>query len=254
MVELVELNSNKHQGLKIRAASQIEYAGGQQIMKLRVAEVAKAVANFPVFFTREQQYGGWVLSALTSFEAQHNLFVKDGQWQSTYQPSSMQTHPLYLIQSAQQQQSYSLGILEQSSAFSQDQGHDIFEKNGQPSIYLRRLQKLLEADIKHDINTHQFCLKLQELELLKAVDLVIQYEDDRIQTVAGLHSLHEDKLQALTDQQMLELNKLGYLIPIHAMLISIYQLNLLVRKNNELPTLDKVKQLKIEVAKDKSAG
>jgi hypothetical protein len=116
------------------------------------------------------------------------------------------------------------------------------------------MQKLLEADIKNDIQTMKFSQKLQELNLLKSISLSIQYQDDSVQNLNGLHSLNEDTLHALSTKQIDELNKLGYLIPIHAMLISIYQLNSLVKKNNELQSLKAIKQLKIEVARDRTVA
>jgi hypothetical protein len=116
------------------------------------------------------------------------------------------------------------------------------------------MQKLLEADIKNDIQTMKFSQKLQELNLLKSISLSIQYQDDSVQNLNGLHSLNEDTLHALSTKQIDELNKLGYLIPIHAMLISIYQLNSLVKRNNGLQNFKPIKQLKIEVARDRTVA
>jgi hypothetical protein len=69
-----------------------------------------------------------------------------------------------------------------------------------------------------------------------------------------LHTIDEDVLHQLPTQAMEELNKQGFLIPVHAMLISLYQLNMLLRKHNDLSNFKKVKQLKIEVAKDMTAA
>jgi hypothetical protein len=41
-------------------------------------------------------------------------------------------------------------------------------------------------------------------------------------------------------------------VQIHAMLISIYQLNLLIRKHNEIQDSNKIAQLKIEIAKERA--
>ncbi|WP_299080896.1 SapC family protein [uncultured Paraglaciecola sp.] len=252
MTKLVELNSKSHQGLKVRPNCHIAMAANQQIMKLRVTETSKAVTSFPVFFTREQRTGAWVLSALTSLENGSNLFVREQQWDSAFLPSSMQTYPLFLMQSEKQENSFTIGVLEQSAAFSKETGEPLFDTQGRATLYLSRIQKLLEADIKNDMQTSHFCQKLEELGLLKSINLVIQFQDDSVQHLNGLHTLDEDKLHALSAEQLAELNKLGYLIPIHAMLISIYQLNTLVKKNNELHSMRVIKQLKIEVMKDRA--
>ena len=247
MTELVELNNKKHLDLRVKPSSNVALAAKQQIMKLRVTEVAKAVTSFPVFFTRDPRNGAWVLSALSSFEQNQNLFVKQHRWDTAFQPTSVQTHPIYLMQSPHKDNSYTLGIVEQSDAFSNEDGEPLFDSKGRPSLYLSRIQKLLEADINNDFQTMKFSEKLAELDLLKAVNLSIQYQDDSVQNLNGLHTLDEDKLQSLSESQLLELNKLGYLVPIHAMLISIYQLNSLVKKSNEGQGVRAVKQLKIEV-------
>jgi hypothetical protein len=254
MAELVKLSNTQHQTLCVRPECNLELAATQQIMKLRVTELSKAVTNFPVFFTKDQNHGGWVLSALTSFELGQNLFVDDDIWQGTYQPNSMLTHPLYLMKSDEGQNNYAIGILDKSPAFSKEQGEALFDANGNASSYLNRVTKLLETEVRGDIQTSQFSQKLLELGLLKAIDLQILYQDDSAQTLAGLHTIDEDKLQSLSAEQLAELSRLGYLIPAHAMLISIYQLNLLFRKNNECKRCNTVKSLKIEVAKDRVAA
>jgi hypothetical protein len=251
MSELVELSNNKHKQFRIKPNCAVEFSASQQIMRLRAVEIGKAVTNFPVFLTRNTHDGSGVLSALTSFDSSSNLYVKDTQWQATYQPTVMQTYPLFLMKSPKDENSYTIGIDEQSSAFSRDNGEALFDEGGKASLYLSRVKTLLEADIKNDIHTYQFIHKLQELELLKGIDLLVHYQDASVQTLTGLNTIDEDKLHALSAEQLYELNQQGYLVPIHAMLVSIYQLNLLVRYHNAMIGNRKVTQVKLEVAKDR---
>jgi len=254
MTDLVELSNSKHRHLKLKINCRIAFAATQYIIKIRVSEVAKSTTNFPVFFSRDHQNGLWVLSVLTHFNSGDNLFIDNQQWLSTYQPSSTQTYPFYLMPSPNQKNSYTIGIIEDSDAFSDEQGEPLFDHDGKASSNLNRAKTLLEADINNDIVTHQFSQKLEELNLLKAIDLQIQYHDGSLHTLAGLHTIDEDVLQQLSTKEMDELNKQGFLIPIHAMLISLYQLNMLLRKYNDLTEFNKIKQLKIEVAKDMAAA
>ena len=80
--------------------------------------------------------------------------------------------------------------------------------------------------------------------------MLVQYGDDAVQTLKGLHTLDEDKLQSLPAEQLQELSKKGYLAPIYAMLVSIFQLNALIRKHNSIDSLNNVKHVKLEVARD----
>jgi hypothetical protein len=254
MSELVELSSTQHQGLKVRVNCGVEVAATQQIVKLRVNEVGRAAGNFPIFFTRGAQDGALVLSALTSFESQQNMFVKDGQWQSTYQPTAIKTFPFFLMRSKSDEKSYTIGIDEKNQVFSKEHGELLFEGNGKASIHLSRAKVLLEADIQNDIHTFQFGKELEQIGLLKSIDLVVQYQDGTNQSITGLITIDEDKINTLSAEQLHGLNQQGYLVQIHALLISIYQLNSIIQKQNSRIDLPKVAQLKIEVAKDRAAG
>jgi hypothetical protein len=209
MSELVELSSTQHQGLKVRVNCGVEVAATQQIVKLRVNEVGRAAGNFPIFFTRSAQDGALVLSALTSFESQQNMFVKDGQWQSTYQPSAIKTFPFFLMRSKSDAKSYTIGIDEKNQVFSREHGELLFEENGKASMQLSRAKVLLEADIQNDIHTFQFGKELEQMGLLKSIDLVVQYQDGTNQSITGLITIDEDKINALSAEQLHGLNHRG---------------------------------------------
>lgn len=254
MTELVELSSSKHGKLKVVENSSVVFAARLHVVNLRVAEIGKAVSSFPVFFTRNPVTGNWVVSGIASFEQGKNLFVENDQWTATYEPTALQTYPLYLMRSPKDDNSYTVGIVEDSGAFSEQQGEALFDDNGKATLYLGKLTKLLEADIQNDIQTYQFAQQLEELGLIKSIDVLVQYDDDAVQTLKGLHTLDEDKLQSLSAEQLQELNKKGYLAPIFAMLISIFQLNALIRKHNSIDSLNNVKHVKLEVARDNAPG
>ena len=205
-------------------------------------------------FDQTAQDGALVLSALTSFESQQNMFVKDGQWQSTYQPTAIKTFPFFLMRSKSDEKNYTIGIDEKNQVFSKEHGELLFEGNGKASMHLSRAKVLLEADIQNDIHTFQFGKELEQMGLLKSIDLVVQYQDGTNQSITGLITIDEDKINTLSAEQLHGLNQQGYLVQIHALLISIYQLNSIIQKQNSRIDLPKVAQLKIEVAKDRAAG
>lgn len=254
MSTLVELSNTQHNDLKLKVQFLAEFASTQQIMRLRAVEVGKAVTSFPVFFTRDSYDGSWVLSALCSFERAHNLFVEKNQWSAIYQPTILQTYPFFLMQSPREARGYTTGIDENSDAFSREAGLAVFEQSGAASLHLSKSKALLEADIKHDFDTVKFANQVEELGLCKAIDLVVCFADGATQTLSGLYTIDEDKLQELSASMLSELNKNGHLLAIHSILLSIYQLNLLLRKHNQQHNVKKISQLKIEVAKNRVAS
>ena len=254
MAELVKLEHARHGHLKIRESCALEQASQQHLVNLRVTEVCQAVSSMPVFVTRVSDGGDWALSGICSFTAGGNLFVADGAWAALYQPSAMRTYPIYLMQAAGEKRGYTLGIDENSSAFSTENGEPLFSADGKQSLYLQRVRALLEADIGNDLQTRSFTGRLEQLGLLKAVDLLLEYESSGQQTIGGLHTMDEDVLKSLSADALAELHSCGYLAPIHAQLISLFQLNALIRLHNDRTQSDKLRQLKLETAKDHSAA
>ena len=154
MSELVSLSNDKHKSLKVVSGADIYFAKQQHLLNVRINEVGQAQSNFPVFLTKDPTAGVWCLSAITSFEVGRSLFVVNDQWQASFKPSVMQTFPFFLMESANDDKGYTLGIDEYSSVFSTDQGEPIFDSAGNASILLSQATKALEADIQHDINTY----------------------------------------------------------------------------------------------------
>ncbi|MDO6692811.1 SapC family protein [Aliiglaciecola sp. 3_MG-2023] len=249
MPKLMELSYEKHGELKLDPSAFIQFASSQHLLNIRVNEVASTLCDFPVFFNKNLQSGYWNLSAVTSFEMGSNLFVENNQWQAVYRPSSILSYPFYLMNSGEDEKKYLLGVDESNSVLSQTKGESLFDSNGQPTEILKRIKNNLKADIRNDIQTMQFGQVLQDLELLKPINLIIRYQDQNQHTLTGLNSINEDQLHSLSDAQLGELNRRGYLTPIHGILLSISQLNGLIQKNNKRNTNAQIQSIKLEVNK-----
>jgi hypothetical protein len=249
MSELIELNSKSHADFKVNINASVNFASKLHLMNLRVSEVGNAVSSMPVFMTKNPHNGEWGISAITSFDGAKNLFVENNQWTATYQPICMQTYPLYLMRSPVKDKSYTVGIDQSNVVFSTVEGDALFDDDNKVTAYLHRKTKLLEADIKNDIQTYEFTKYIDSLQLFKSIDVHVVYENDAVQILKGLHTIDEDKLQILTSEQLFQLNEKGYLSPIHAMLVSIFQLNLLIKKNNADASLASIKNVKLEISR-----
>jgi len=245
MTELVELSNSEHGKLKVIDNAAVIFIKQQHILTIRVKEITQAISSFPVFLVKNPHTGLWNISALSSFEMGENLFVRDDKWDAVFTPSSMQTFPFFLMNLAGENQGYTIGIAPHDQAFSTSQGQRIFESTGKPSLLLSRVKTVLEADIKNDIQSYQFAEKLESMQLIKRINLVVQYGDGTVQTLKGMNTIDETKLQQLSNDDLGALNKLGYLMPIHAMLMSIIQLNSLIQKHNNVENNKKISQVKL---------
>lgn len=250
MAKLVELSKDAHANLKVAKDSALKIAEKQHIVNLRVVEVVKAVSSFPIFFNHMEKTGDWVLSAITSLEIDNSLFIKDGQWDAIYMPAIMQVYPFFLMQKPEEVKRFAICIDEDNAAFSNEIGESLFDDEGKASIFLSRIQTLLDEDLKNNIHTYHFSKNLVELGLLKAMDIQVHYVDGKVNTLKGLQTINEEKLQSLSTEEFEGLRTKGYLAPIYAILFSIFQLNTLIRKHNALDGTVKINQVKMEVAKE----
>ena len=249
MSELTELDQTRHKDFHVIENAQNQYSAKQHLLNIQVTEIGQMICSLPVFLTKDPQHGLWRLSALTSFSVGHNLLIQNNRWLSAYQPSFIQTYPFYLMNSPREENTYTVGIDERSEVFSTTQGEALFDNKGKGTEFLTRIKAMLEADIQKSINTYQFGKEIESLGLSKSINLLITYADDNTQKITGLVTIDEDKLQSLSAEQLLALNKKGYLTQIHGMLISMLQLNSLIQKNNDNNTLPKIKNIKLEVTK-----
>lgn len=250
MAKLTELTSKLHKDLKIAPSAHMEYAARQHVMQVSAVEIANAASCFPIFITRNNQNGNWAFSAMTSFELEQNLFVQNHTWTPVFHPASLRTYPLYLMQSENKENSFTVGFNAQSDAFSRTEGIPLFQEDGKATEHLTEVTRTLENELSNIQQTYEFGKVLEQLGLLKELDLKVQYQDGTINVIKGLHTINEDVLQAMDAEKLMQLNKVGYLTPIHALLISLYQLNVLVNKNNAIGTKPRVAAVKMEVSKE----
>lgn len=250
MIELVELDGEAHRDLCVAEGCAVEVAAEQHVINIRANEIAQAVSAFPVFLTRDPNSGAALISIMTSLESGGNLFVEAGEWRTSFAPSAMRTYPLFLMKSETSEKGYAVGIDEANPAFTRDGGRRLFEDSGKPTLYLDEVTKLLQAGAEADLQTRYFVDALKEMQLFKPVDLLVQYEDERVHKIQGLQTLDEERMQSFDADKLAELHKSGYLLLMHAMLMSIYQLNGLIRRQAQRDDLETVKGVKLQVARD----
>lgn len=248
MDQLVELTSEAHGDCRVAEGSALRFAATRHMMQIQVAEIGQAVSSYPVVLSRTPGTGNWALSVMLGLEIGRNLFVEGGQWTASYLPAAMQTYPMFLMKSETDERGYTVGIVGHDGVLSQESGEALYEKDGTPSAYLGKVTALLEAGIQNEVQTRLFAQWLERLGLIKPIDINVAYEDGAAQNIAGLHTIDEDKLQALPGKELEELNKKGFLLLMHAMLVSIFQLNTLIRKNNQAAGTRTIRQAKLDLA------
>lgn len=234
MAELTRINSHDHGSLKVQESGAIQLASNQHLVSLRAIEAARASLCFPVFLTRVADSGERSLSALCSFEQGANLFVVDGQWQALYLPTLIQTYPFFLMQSDSDDRPYDYGADLSSESISEERGTPLFDENGGETAFFSKIKRMLDSDAGHSLQTRDFCRKMDDLKLTGDIELVLQDDRQSAATLRGLSTIDEERLGQLSGDEFLSLREAGYLPVIYALLASLFQLNMLLRRTNEL--------------------
>lgn len=251
MPKLVELSHVQHKDLRVADNCAILLAKKQHAINLRVHEVCNASSNFPIFFTRVENADEWAISAITSYEQGKNLFVYEDSWDASYLPINLQSYPFFLMRKADDEKQFTVGIDEHNEVFSKNLGEPLFDDKGAASLFLSRATAILKGDVENIVHSYQFIAKILQLDLMKAMDVLLRFEDGQVSSITGLQTIDEQKLQGLDVEVLDELRQSGYLAPVYAMLFSLYQLNSLIRRHNLVAGSRKISQIKMEVAKDK---
>ena len=246
MAELTRLTSHDHGSLKVQESGAIQLASNQHLMSLRAIEVVKASLCFPVFFTRVTHSNELSLSALCGFEQGINLFVANDRWDALYLPNLMETYPFFLMQSDSDNQPYDYGVDLNSESVSEEHGMPLFDVNGNETAYLSKIKRMLDSDARHGLQTQGFCQRMEDLKLISDIELVLQKGQRPDARLQGLCTIDEERLGQLSGEDFLSLREAGYLPIIYALLASLFQLNTLLRRTNEL-TETKLTQVKIQL-------
>jgi len=248
MVKSVVLNPEQHGQLKHDSAGVVSFFADQQSLELRLTELVQAANYYPLFLLRDAQSRAWQPTALLGLAEDSNLFVEKGQWTGVYRPQLLDLYPFFLLPK-EDKSGYCLGLDEQSPALSISQGHALYDASGQPSAYLKGLERRLQVDFKDGALSYGFTETLEQLKLLRAVDLAVEFQNGGQQLLSGLHTINEETLNTMGAESLVQLQQKGYLTPLYAMLISIYQINAMIRRHNQRHSDKPVKRINLETKK-----
>ncbi|GAB2990184.1 SapC family protein [Psychrosphaera aestuarii] len=226
------LHNETHKDVKIGPAKSVEDLKDQHALGLVVQEFAKASGEFPVVFLKDTASEKYFPIAMLGLEQNTNLFVTaDNKWDANYMPARYTHKPLNVIPHKDDSNKYSIAIDMASPLISED-GLPLFDEEGKENEHLEKRKNALMAYIEHEQITVAFIEKLVSLDLIHARNLKVNVKDREF-NLNGLYMVDEKKFNELSDEQFLELRKLGYIAPIYAQLSSINQLNKLIERQSK---------------------
>ncbi|WP_323815703.1 SapC family protein [Cellvibrio sp. NN19] len=219
------LNNVAHKNMRVIRENGLRY-GDSDMSVVTFPQEFRAIQNeYPIFFQKNNETGKFIPIALTGLRQNENLFLSDKGWDAQYIPASIKRRPFLIgVQPPKpgegEQASRMVYVDMDSPRISETQGEPVFLPHGGYSPYLESMVDLLEyIQYGTDLN-EQFIQALLANELLEIVTLEITLKNGEQNNLAGMYTINEEKLAALSGAAIAELHNKGFVEYIYMVLAS----------------------------------
>ena len=205
------------------------------------SEFVQLQAEYPLFFIRNKEEGGFEPIALLGFSDKENLYLDDNGWDAGYVPLSIERQP-FLIGFQEQvvggvpTRSPVVHIDLDHPSINETEGERVFLPHGGESPLLERMSSVLMTIHEGYEASKSLSEMLVGLELIESLSLGVELRDGSQESLKGLYTINEDKLQGLNASALEALHRKGHLRDVYMMLASLPNVSRLIeRKNRRLP-------------------
>jgi hypothetical protein len=233
--KVVALDRVKHRDLKLDLNTRdLSTVKGLNAFFLAGTEFSDACKDYPVVWVAagKDEAGKTQVAPIAVFglQAGQNLCVDDNGWRVRYVPAVLRLFPFALARTGPTEMVVCFD--EQWSGFG-TQGQALFDEKGEPSAFTQNVQKQLENFEVEVERTRQAGAVLLEKGLLRDMRFDATLPDGSKLTVDGFLTVDEDKLNKLSDADLLAFNRNGLMGLIHAHQISLGNMTRLVEWHAE---------------------
>lgn len=223
------LNKETHKNVKIKTISNVEDLAGQHALGVVVQEFALAGNQYPIAFVKDKSESFFPV-AILGLEQGKNLFVsEENKWDGMYMPARYTHKPFSVIPNPDDKNLYGIAIDVDSEVVSDSEGDALFNEDGSESEYLDKRKASLMSYVENEQMTKAFVELLVKHDLLSAQNISVKVQGKEY-VLNGLNIVDEMKLNALSDEDFLEIRNRGFLGPIFAHLGSMHQVTNLIQR------------------------
>lgn len=221
---LTAVDRHLHAGLALSPESSQAWCARLNSVFLNAAELAKACADYPIAFVREQSSGEYMPVALLGLRAQENLFVDaQGRWKpTTYLPAYVRRFPFCIAElpAADGSEPQRLICVQQDQLAPSAMPY--FDAKGDATAEWKPVLELVEAVEGARQQTRAFTRRLEAFGLFTPFDaLALPRGGGQQMRLQGLHRVDEEKLNALGAREQKLLMRKGELRAVYAHLLSL---------------------------------
>ena len=182
--------------------------------------------EYPIFFRKDPTSGEYQSIALLGFDKNENLFLENGRWNAAYVPGAILRGP-FLIGfqrkevDGEMREEPMIHVDMDHPRISETEGERVFLPQGGNSPYLDHIATILRG-IKDGLEMSKAMFAMfTELELIEPVNVEVKVNNEQGFNVVGLHTIHREKLAALSGAALERLNRSGFLYGAHLVLASM---------------------------------
>lgn len=228
MANPVLLNNVDHKDLRVITRRGAAYGDNLMLAVTFPAEFRTLQAHYPIVF-RKSAAGAFEPVALFGFQEGENLFLRDGRWEATDLPLSVERLPFLIGANGQELMMHvDLDHPRVSSA----EGEPVFLPHGGSSEFLERMNSTLLALHQGLQDVPGFTEALLQNELLESFVFDIELDDGSQNRLAGFYTINEDRLATLDGAVLQRLNQSGYLAAIYFAMASLSNFRALIERKN----------------------
>lgn len=215
------LNSQQHRNFRMAALDKpLGFAASAHLIPAVVDEFPAAAREMAIVFVPSGRLFAPVF--LCGVKAGENLFIDEtGRWSGTYVPAYLRRYPFMLGE--RQDADPVICIDARYEGFGEtEEGIRLFDDAGAASEALQPVIKLVTDYALAAKRTEALGERLAALDLFKSITVDVSLGDgSQSASIHGLAIVDEEKLNALSDEDWLDLRRSGALGVIHAHLFSI---------------------------------
>jgi hypothetical protein len=212
------LEPGRHAKAGLSPRSDFRFARATNAIALTLSEFGPAARTYPIVFSAEAPV---VPFAVVGVRDGENLFLdQNNQWKDdAYVPAYVRRYP-FIFSEVPNSDRMILCVDEAAPAFEQDSTQPFFV-DGKPSENLQRALKFNEAFHAQLQETRRFGEWLEQNAMLEERMARAEIAGGQSYTLRGFRLVNPEKIRTLTDVEVLELHKKGWLPLLHFHLQSL---------------------------------
>lgn len=226
----IVLSAETHRDLSVRTSANFSFARQINSVPVVLAEFERLAPEAPIVFAGEGDAA--MPAVLLGFEDAQNLFVdENGNWNGSYVPAFLRRYPFVLASNGQGEGDMVLCIDRAFEGLNeQGKGERLFDSEGNRTRFLdATLQFAVDYHSQHEL-TRRAVARLADLNLFEPATATANLPDGRALMMSGFQKISESKLAGLEDEVLLALFRDGILALIYRHLVSLGQVQGLLRR------------------------